>query len=416
MNICFVTLGCRANFAESQKWEEHIPNIGGNIVQSNQNVDFFVVNTCTVTDNADKKSRKQILSLLKKNPTSKIIVTGCGVETSKHKLPQEKESIIYINRDNLDNYFEKILLKNSIKHTLKSKIRTRAFLKVQDGCNNFCSYCIIPHARGRERSMGINNVVSEVKNKLEIGYKEIVLTGIHLSNWGSENKFKNGDLADLVHEILDNTNIQRLRFGSLEPRYFNQKFIDILNDKRVCPHLHLSLQSGSEKILQSMKRHYKALEYKEMVDNLFKKVKGFSLTTDVIVGFPGETDKLFQETIDFINTINFSKLHVFPYSKRENTLASTMENQISQNTKLERSKTLRRISLNKQKQFLESLIGKTFPVLIEERKHGLYSGLTPNYARVFINSEENLETNEIYNIKITSLNSDKSTLGLIGTK
>jgi len=414
MNICFVTLGCRANFSESQTWEEEINKLGGHIVSQDENVDIFVVNTCTVTDNADKKSKKQVLSLLKKSPNAKIVITGCGIESSKNKLPKEDENISHVNRDKLHDYFKKIIKTTDKITQLKSTLRTRAFLKVQDGCNNFCSYCIIPHARGRERSNAVSEVIKDVKNKLDQGYKEIVLTGIHLSNWNSENNFKNGDLADLVSEVLDKTEIKRLRFGSLEPRFFDQKFINILNDDRVCPHLHLSLQSGSQEILQSMKRHYTATEYKAMVDNLFKNVKDFSLTTDVIVGFPGESEELFQETINFIENINFAKLHVFPYSKRENTLAADMKDQIPENIKLQRSKILRKISLDKQRNFLKSLIGKTYPVLIEERKKGFYSGLTPNYARVWIDSKENLETNDIVDIKITSLNTDKSTLGLNG--
>jgi threonylcarbamoyladenosine tRNA methylthiotransferase MtaB len=408
-------LGCRVNFAESYEWQKLSIDLGFEIVKTNKKFDICIVNTCTVTDNADRKSNKSIINLIKKNPNSEIWITGCGINSPEIKLVKENTKIKYIKRENIKIELEKLIKNKKEKYENKETydLKTRAFLKIQDGCNNFCSYCIIPHTRGREKSLPEKLIINKINELLKEGFKEIVLTGIHLSNWGSEDNFKNGELSYLLKSILNNTDIKRLRFGSLEPRFFNEDFINILNDKRVCPHLHLSLQSGSDKILKLMKRHYTKKEYKEMVDNLFKNVENFSLTTDLIVGFPGETEDLFNETIDFIKKIPFSKLHVFPYSKRINTLAYNMPNQISSKVKKERSLILREISDNKQKIFIEKNLNQIYPILIEHKKGEYFSGLSPNYIRVWFKSNEKLN-NQILNIKIQKPTEMKNMIGAIG--
>jgi len=295
-------------------------------------------------------------------------------------------------------------------------VRTRAVMKVQDGCNNFCSYCIIPFARGREKSFPMKDILNEAKKLCKQGYKEIVLTGINIGNWREKVENRELDLGDLIINILDKTPIARVRLSSIEPQNFSESFEKLLKDPkysaRFCPHLHMSLQSGSDDVLKAMRRHYDTKLYKKVAQKLKKLAPEIALTTDVIVGFPGETDKNFEESYEFVKAIGFAKVHVFPYSKRSGTVAALLPNQIPDDVKKSRARKLQKLSDELRLKFFEAQIGGFYPVLIENQNSKKeWLGLTPNYIQVRIqgcvnskniHSKENLQ-NKIVNVKLVEL-------------
>ncbi len=449
MKIAIKTLGCKSNRADTDELISKISEEFGenaSVVDINNSndclddfgVDVCLVNTCTVTHVADRKSRASASHFKKLYPEAKICVFGCGPKVDKKGY--EKLNRIDFVATSVDEVLK--FLKSVFKALPKEKstvlfprnpdgIRTRAVVKVQDGCNNFCSYCIIPFARGREKSRPMNEVLDEVNTRCKEGYKEIVLTGINIGNWrekaGNDNKKSSDrkidddsnnktndsdnnselDLGDLTINILDKTPIERVRLSSIEPQNFSKSFEKLLSDPkystRFCPHLHMSLQSGSDDVLKAMRRHYDTKLYKEVAQKLRILAPDIALTTDVIVGFPGETEKNFKETFEFVKSIGFSKVHVFPYSKRTGTVASLLPNQVPEDIKKTRSKKLQKLSDDLRKEFFESQIGKIYPVLIEhQRLKNEREGLTPNYIQIKITSSENLQ-NQILNVKLIEL-------------
>ena len=401
-----------------QKFKEN----GYEVVDINDDIsDVCVVNTCTVTNMSDRKSRHILRRVKVLNPNAIIVATGCYAQVYKKELEEmpeidivlgneekadivhfveqyqnEKKKIVQIQDINQEKEFEEM---GEITYTEK----TRAVIKVQDGCNQFCSYCIIPYARGRVRSRKIENIVKEIKKIVERGIKEVVITGIHLASYGKD--FNDGtSLIDLLEEINKIDGICRIRLGSLEPKIINEKFMDrLIKLEKICHHFHLSLQSGSNKTLKRMNRKYTTEEFKNIVEILRKYYDDVILTTDIIVGFPGENEEEFEETYNFLKEIKFYKMHVFPYSPRKGTVAEKMPEQVDGNIKEKRSKKLIEMSEQNQKGYNEKLIGKEVEVLFEEEEKKdneiFYKGHTSNYILVKYKTTENLE-NQIRKVKI----------------
>ena len=374
MKIVIKTLGCKANRYESDRIAEKFE--GRFVVADAQigkldNADVIIVNTCTVTENADKKSRQAILPLKKLYPKARVVIFGCGANTNFENYKKLKNVDFVVRKQKeLDALLIKLgessnQNKNNpecINNEFKTS-RTRALVKIQDGCNNFCSYCIVPFARGREQSRPSLEIINEINKRIQNGFKEIVITGINIGQWKENSK----ELADLIEMILSKTKVERLRLSSIEPQDFSSKFLSLFQNSRFCPHLHISLQSGSDEILKKMRRHYDTALFTEMVENLRKAVPYFGITTDVIVGFPGETDELFNETLAYVKKIGFSKIHIFPYSKRKGTLAADMPDQIPSAIKKKRCAVLSKLEKKMRLEFYKNNIGRTEEVLFEQQ-------------------------------------------------
>lgn len=389
------------------------------IVDANDDIsDICVINTCTVTNMSDRKSRHSIRRVKEKNHNAIIIATGCYAQNSKKELEAMPEIDIILGNEekkNIVGYVEKyieeknkIVLVNDISNskefedmgTISYTEKTRAVIKVQDGCNQFCTYCIIPYARGRIRSRKIESVIEEVKKIAEKGIKEVVITGIHIASYGKD--FDNNiGLIDLLEEINRVDGIQRIRIGSLEPKIITEEFMQrLIKLPKICHHFHLSLQSGCDETLKRMNRKYNTLEFKEIVNRLRKYYSDVILTTDIIVGFPGESQEEFECTYKFLDEIKFYKMHVFPYSPRTGTVAEKMPNQVQGDIKESRSKKLIELSNKNQLEYNQKYIDKDVEVLFEEKdESGYYKGHTQNYILVEYKSSENLE-NKIKVVKI----------------
>ena len=389
------------------------------IVDANDDIsDICVINTCTVTNMSDRKSRHSIRRVKEKNHNAIIIATGCYAQNSKKELEAMPEIDIILGNEekkNIVGYVEKyieeknkIVLVNDISNSkefedmgaISYTEKTRAVIKVQDGCNQFCTYCIIPYARGRIRSRKIESVIEEVKKIAEKGIKEVVITGIHIASYGKD--FDNNiGLIDLLEEINKIDGIQRIRIGSLEPKIITEEFMQrLIKLPKICHHFHLSLQSGCDETLRRMNRKYNTLEFKEIVNRLRKYYSDVILTTDIIVGFPGESQEEFDCTYKFLDEIKFYKMHVFPYSPRTGTVAEKMPNQVQGDIKESRSKKLIELSNKNQLEYNQKYIDKDVEVLFEEKdESGYYKGHTQNYILVEYKSSENLE-NKIKVVKI----------------
>ncbi|NLC66539.1 MAG: tRNA (N(6)-L-threonylcarbamoyladenosine(37)-C(2))-methylthiotransferase MtaB [Clostridium sp.] len=409
MKVAFQTLGCRVNVYDSEAMTELFLKDGYEIVDFSEYSDVYVVNTCTVTNNSDKKSRQYINRAKRLNPNATVAVVGCYPQVNKEKINEmdgidvilgsrNKGDIVYaVNKSMAEKkkvvkVSESIILNNKFEdlNITDYEDKTRAFLKIQDGCNRFCSYCIIPYARGGISSKDPKKIINEVKLLSENGFKEVIFSGIHIASYGQE--FKNRyDLLDLLEEINKIEGIERIRIGSIEPMFFHGKRMDrIKNINKLCPHFHLSLQSGSNKTLKRMNRRYTKEEYQEVVDKLREEIKDVSITTDVIVGFPGESEEEFNESLEFLKNIKLNKIHTFKYSIRKNTPAANMKKQVNGNIKDERSKLVIDLSEKYEKQYLEDLVGSTVEVLMEKDHEGVFAGYTGNYNRVEVKSNKDL--------------------------
>ena len=392
---------------------------GYNIVHENEESDICVINTCTVTNIADKKSRQIIRHVKKKNPNAIIVVTGCYAEVNRKKLEDIQEiDIIIGNSEKKDivSIVENKMLVDETKTINEEKYfsefgittyteKTRAVIKVQDGCNNFCSYCIIPYARGRIRSRNIENVKKEIEEAVKNGIKEVVITGIHIASYGRD--FSNNiGLIDLLEEINKIEGLERIRLGSLEPNIINEEFVTRLKKlNKICNHFHLSLQSGCDETLKRMNRKYTTEQFRKVVKLLRDNFKDVALTTDVIVGFPGETETEFETTYKFLEDIKFSKMHIFKYSPRQGTVATKMPNQIEANVKEQRSKRLIELSNKNEKNFIEINIGKTLEVLFETKTNDEYTeGHTTNYIVVKAKGTNLENTKQFVKIEKTEQN------------
>lgn len=411
MKVAFQTLGCRVNSYESEAMTEKFKKEGYEVVDFNDKADVYVINTCTVTNMGDKKSRQAINKAKKSNPDSVVAVVGCYSQTSPDEVSniegvdvvlgtRNKGDIVYwANRAMAEkNQFVEVndVLRNKQFEELEIseyQDRTRAFVKIQDGCNRFCTFCLIPFARGAVCSKDPKKVIEEVKTLGENGFKEVILSGIHIASYGIDLE-EDYELADLLEEVEKIDGIERIRIGSIDPTYFTEDVIKRISKlKKLCPHYHLSLQSGCNDTLKRMNRRYTVEEYIEIVKNLRKYIKDVSITTDLIVGFPGETDENFETTLNFVKEIKLSKIHVFKYSPRKGTRAATFTDDVHGTIKEERSKAVIAADRKNEGDFAEKYVGKTVKVLFEEvvkGKEGFYSGYTENYIKVIAESDEDI--------------------------
>lgn len=417
--VAFCTLGCKVNQYETNAMEQKFIQAGYEIVDFSEKADIYVINTCTVTNMSDKKSRQMIRKAKQLNKSAIVVAVGCYVQTAKEKLENIEElDLILGNNEKKDivKYVEEH--KNGTKQIKYNDVlhqdeydeygfvthieQTRAIVKVQDGCDRFCSYCAIPYARGKVRSRKIENIIEEITKLAEDGIKEVVITGIHIASYGKDLK-ENIGLIDVLEKINEIEEIQRIRLGSLEPMLINESFLSRLSKlDKICHHFHLSLQSGCNETLKRMNRRYTTEEFRNVVKLLRSTYKDVILTTDIIVGFPGETEEEFEKTYEFLKEINFYKMHIFKYSKRDGTKAAIMPNQIAPNIQEERSRRLIDLSNENQKKYNEAYIGKTVQVLFEEESNGYIKGHTQNYLVVNINGNIEKFHNKVIQVQITS--------------
>lgn len=425
MNNTFniITLGCKVNQYESEAVEEIFEARG--YKKKEENADIYVINTCTVTNMSDRKSRQMISRARRDNPEAVIAVMGCYSQVKPEEVSQiegvdivlgsrNKEEVVDLCEDVLQNKgaIDKVLSLSETKtiedlEISNQEAMTRAYMKIQDGCNMYCSYCLIPYARGNISSRDMESIRNEAKRLSKNGYKEIVLTGIHVSSYGKD--LKNGtSLIDVIEEVAKTDGIERIRLSSMEPRHITREFLERMKaTKKACDHFHLSLQSGSDDILKAMNRKYDTKIFKEKVDLIREVFPNAGLTTDIIVGFPTETDENHEETKNFVKDIKFAKTHLFKYSKRDGTKAATMKPEVDGNIKKERLKELEEIEQVNKREFLEKQIGKTLSVLFESKSDmdGYKSGYSTNYLRV--NVKDEIEDNEIRNCLITEIKNDE---------
>lgn len=415
------------NQYETQAIKEKFIDNGYEIVHEDDYADVYIINTCTVTNLSDRKSRQYIRRAKRINPDSIVIVTGCYAQMSPEEIKKiedvnlvvgtnEKNGILeYVEMVQKNNKLVKVKEYEDIIDYEEMKIqgmgeRTRAYIKIQEGCNQFCSYCIIPYARGNIRSRAMDDIINEAKTLISNGYKEIVITGINAALYGVDNG--QGTLLDVIEKIDGLEGKFRIRLSSLEPAFFDDKYIDrLMSYKKLCSHIHLSVQSGSNRILKSMNRKYSAEEFAAIVKGLRERRQDMNITTDIIVGFPGETEKDFDETCDFVTKMNFGKVHVFKYSKRKGTKAADMTDQVEDAVKSKRSDILIEISDKAARSFNEKFINRELEVLFEAKneKTGCFEGLTDNYIKVCCKSELDLCDRFAY-VKISGIMDD----GLIG--
>ena len=416
--VSFYTLGCKVNQYETNAMIQKFQEAGYEIVDMNKDVsDICVVNTCTVTNMSDRKSRQVLRKLKDKNKDAIVVATGCYAQVAKSELEKMSEIDIVLGneeKNEIVEYIEEFYNDNKkiveIQDIASKKEfedmgqityteKTRAVIKIQDGCNQFCSYCIIPYARGRVRSRLSESIIKEIKQIAVKGIKEVVITGIHIASYGTDFGSKTA-LIELLENINQIDGIERIRLGSLEPQIITEEFMQrLVKLKKVCHHFHLSLQSGCDDTLKRMNRKYTTSEFKGIVDRLRKYYEDVMLTTDIIVGFPGEDEMEFEQTYKFLSEIKFYKMHVFPYSPRKGTRAAVMPQQIDGNIKEERSKKLIELSNRNQKEYNDKYIGKKVKVLFEEKEDGYYKGHTQNYIFVKYKTDEDLE-NVIKEVKV----------------
>ena len=418
--VALHNLGCKVNAYEVEAMQQLLEQAGYEIVPFQEGADVYLINTCTVTNIADRKSRQMLHKAKKMNPEAIVVATGCYAQTDTEKLKADT-SVDLILGNNQKNRIVEALAEYEKEHAKKACVieinktkeyeelsidhtaeHVRAYIKVQDGCNQFCTYCIIPYARGRVRSRKIQEILEEVKALAAKGYKEVVLTGIHLSSYGID--FKEAEerqtLLSLIQAVHSVEGIERIRLGSLEPRIITREFMEGISGlSKVCPHFHLSLQSGCQKTLENMNRRYTAEEYAQKCSLIREYYPAPALTTDVIVGFPMESEADFEESFEFVKNIHFYETHIFPYSKREGTKAAVMPDQLPEQIKKERSRVLIALGQERQREYMEQFLGKKKEVLFEEQQkiqgQTYWTGHTMEYLKVAVISEENLENKRV---------------------
>ena len=426
--VAFVSLGCKVNQYETNAMSQEFIQAGYEVVDFNDVADIYIVNTCTVTNIADRKSRQMLRRVKEINSEAVLVACGCYAQVGKEELEKiedidliignnEKKDIVEI----VENYRQEKNCFSEITDVMQQREyvefgtttyteKTRAVVKIQDGCDRFCSYCIIPFARGRVRSRKPENVVTEVEQIVDNGIKEIVITGIHIASYGKD--FRNGiGLIDLLEELNKIEGLKRIRLGSIEPTIITEEFVSRLAKlEKICDHFHLSLQSGCDETLKRMNRRYTCDEFEQGTKLLRKAFPNAALTTDIIVGFPGETEEEFNITYEFLKKIAFYKMHIFKYSQRKGTKAAVMPNQVDGSVKEQRSKMLLKLSDENEKMYNSEYVGKTVEVLFEEKDGEFFKGHTSNYIEVWAEGED-LE-NVICNVKVTE-NVDNRLIGLI---
>ncbi len=420
MKVAFSTLGCRVNTYESEAMAEKFVREGYEIVDFSEKADVYVINTCSVTNMGDKKSRQIIGKARRLNEEAIIAAVGCYSQIAPDEVSaiegvdvvlgtRNKGDIVYYVNKARDEQKQQIQVAEVLKNKEFEDLsiadyqdKTRAFLKIQDGCNRFCAYCLIPYTRGAVCSKDFNKVMQEIKDLASHGFKEIILSGIHTASYGVDLEEK-VSVVDILEAIENIDGIERVRIGSIDPTFFTEGVVKrIVCLKKLCPQFHLSLQSGCDATLKRMNRRYSSKKYEEIVNLLRDKIKDVSITTDVIVGFPGETDEEFNETYEFLKKIKLTKTHIFKYSQRTGTKAYSMENQVDGTAKDKRSKILMELNKVNEENFIKSYIGKTLDVLFEEKyskEENYYVGYTKNYIRVIAKADCDISS-KILNVKI----------------
>lgn len=426
--IAFYTLGCKVNQADTASMENLFLRSGHQLVSFDGEADVYIINTCVVTNTGQRKSRQTIHRAIRKNPNALIVVTGCYPQTAAEEVKaiagvdmiignQDRAQIVQLveerlahrQTDTLDAV-HKLTASTAFEEMAAGDItdKTRAFLKIQEGCNQFCTYCIIPYARGPLRSRSLESIRTETQRLISAGFKEIVLIGIHLGCYGKENP-DGPTLYDAVKTVLDVPGVQRLRLGSLESVEVEPRLLTLMQeDARFCRHLHLPLQSGCDKTLQAMHRPYTTAKFKTLLADIKTRVPDIAITTDVIVGFPGETEADFETTCKFAESCGFSKMHIFPFSARKGTPAEKFAGAVTEAVKKERADILGRIDETMHKTFLQAMVGQTAEVLFEQPAgEDYFEGLTGNYQRVFVKSGGRNMGGEILPVKITAFDGEK---------
>lgn len=426
--VSFLTLGCKVNQYDSDAMRTIFLQQGYKAVKEEEEADVYVINTCSVTSIGDRKSRQMVRKIRRKHPQAVIAVAGCYAQIAPEIFEAMGDIDVIVgaqNRSKIVEYVEQAQKKektiNAVKDIMsvtefenlyvdaEGETKTRAFIKVQEGCDNYCTFCIIPFARGKLKSRKQKDAVEEIQRLVVKGYREIVLTGIHLGNYGRD--LRDGtSLATLVEELLRIPNLLRIRMGSIESVELSDDLINLIKDEpRVCRHLHLPIQSGSDAVLRRMNRHYRLPEYKKLISELREKIPGLALTTDLIVGFPGETEENFMETLETLRELRFSAIHVFPYSQRTGTPAAVFPNQVPGDIKKDRVHRVQELEKEVSKEYRKTFLQKTVHVLIEEEKNGYFEGLSDEYIRVSI-TDKNVEKGRLYSVYVENLTED----GLIG--
>lgn len=426
--IAFYTLGCKVNQADTASMENLFLRSGHQLVSFDGEADVYIINTCVVTNTGQRKSRQTIHRAIRKNPNALIVVTGCYPQTAAEEVKaidgvdmiignQDRAQIVQLveerlahrQTDTLDAV-HKLTASTAFEEMAAGDItdKTRAFLKIQEGCNQFCTYCIIPYARGPLRSRSLESIRTETQRLINAGFKEIVLIGIHLGCYGKENP-DGPTLYDAVKTVLDVPGVQRLRLGSLESVEVEPRLLTLMQeDARFCRHLHLPLQSGCDKVLQAMHRPYTTAKFKTLLADIKTNVPDIAITTDVIVGFPGETEADFETTCKFAESCGFSKMHIFPFSARKGTPAEKFAGAVTEAVKKERADILGKIDETMHKTFLQAMVGQKAEVLFEQPAgEDYFEGLTGNYQRVFVKSGGRNLGGEILPVKITAFDGEK---------
>ncbi|WP_251861864.1 tRNA (N(6)-L-threonylcarbamoyladenosine(37)-C(2))-methylthiotransferase MtaB [Clostridium sp. Marseille-Q2269] len=425
MKVAFSTLGCRVNVYETEAMTEKFTKQGYEVVDFNEVADVYVINTCTVTNMGDKKSRQMISRGRRQNPKAIIAVVGCYSQIASEEVSKiegvdvvlgtrNKGEIVYWVNRAMEEKTQVIEVKDVLKNKEFEELnieeyrdKTRAFLKIQDGCNRFCSYCLIPFARGAVCSKNPEKVIEEAKKLSKHGFKEIILSGIDIASYGFDLKGEY-NLTTILEQIDKIDDIERIRIGSIDPTFFTEEEIKRIGKlKKFCPHFHLSLQSGCNETLKRMNRKYTIEQYKEIVYNLRKNIQDVSITTDIIVGFPGETEEEFNKTYEFLKDIKLSKMHVFKFSPRTGTRAEKMEQQIDGNIKEERSNKIINLDRILEKEFMNKFIEREMPVLYEKetKDEGIFEGYTPNYIKIYAISLNDI-TGDIINTSLKEVSKD----------
>ncbi len=427
MKVAFSTLGCRVNQYESEAMAEKFIREGYEVVDFSEIADVYVINTCTVTNMGDKKSRQIISKARRLNNNAIIAVVGCYSQIAPKEVSaiegvdvvlgtRNKGDVVYYVNKARDEQKIQVHVEGVLKNKKFEDLnieeyqdKTRAFLKIQDGCNRFCTYCAIPYARGSVCSKEPRKVIDEIKKLASHGFKEVILSGIHTASYGLDLE-GNITLIDLIEDIEKIDGIERVRIGSIEPAFFTNEVIEkIKGFKKLCPHFHLSLQSGCNTVLKRMNRRYTAEEYEHIVNVLRENIKDVSISTDVIVGFPGETEEEFNETYEFLKKIKLTKTHIFKYSPRKGTRAAEMKEQIDGKVKEERSKALIALNDINEQGFIEKYINKNVKVLLEQQvkgKENIFEGYTENYIKVELEKPENIKSGDIIECRIEKAHKD----------
>ncbi len=410
--VALDSLGCKLNQAETELLAKQFTEAGYRLVSPADEADVYILNTCTVTHVADSKSRHWLRKAHRRNPDALLVATGCYAQQAPKELAQIEGVCLVIGNDQKPYLLQLLEESGCIgspapvhRYSATSHdngFRTRAFIKVQDGCNSYCSYCIVPLVRGREKSLPTSQIVAEVKHRVAQGYKEVVLTGTKIGSY----KHDGVNLKGLLEHILTETDVTRLRLSSLQPQEISPELIGLWHDQRLCPHFHLPLQSGSDAVLSRMKRHYSISDYQGAVSLIRALVPEAAITTDIIVGFPGESDEEFEQSYNFCRQMEFARIHVFPYSTRQGTEAAGMSNHIIDKVKTQRNQNLRALAKESTPNFSQRFLGRTMLVLWEKQSgDGIWSGLTHNYIKIYTKSDRDL-TNKLLPVKLVEVRED----------